>query len=516
MTVSDENNSARSLNGFHEGLSSLRKPSNIPSVEAATGYRVSNYDGLKRYDATPPADAIDRLRAYRFDYNVHRDSFTHNDFRWDIGEQARGTDFSTNSPVRFMTNPFYAAYKWMGLDTKYGFGSHGAPGKDRDIFIRQNIIYRAKNKGVNVESTPSGSLSQLWYGQAGLKDAVSLNDNNHPYRFDFRGDRINIIDYRKANVNISKDFVYEKGPYKDINLQGKNDLIEFYFSSVVLKGTKYRPAEVIVFRATFDNIIDNHKPTWTPHKYLGRGDPLYSYNGYEREIQFGFTVHVDSADAMKATWRKLNFLASWTAPEYTKAGFMRAPLIRLNIGNLYRKFPGYINSLTYTIDNQLTNWETAEDWVRAGVKGGIYKKPTSEDETLSGSMWWDARGHSFFSGEKGKRQERAQVLTSPGVLELPKTVKIQCSFVPVGVYRPEYQGVMYSLYDDVVGVGKLETGLIPSADDRTNYFRTFDDIPTLDPMNQMKLKIPVGEELVIPKPEKVSPENAGNERGESV
>jgi hypothetical protein len=74
---------------------------------------------------------------------------------------------------------------------------------------------------------------------------------------------------------------------------------------------------------------------------------------------------------------------------------------------------------------------------------------------------------------------------------------------------------MYSLYDDVVGVGKLETGLIPSADDRTNYFRTFDDIPTLDPMNQMKLKIPVGEELVIPKPEKVSPENAGNERGES-
>ena len=516
MTALDENNSQKVLNGLHEGLSELRKPSNIPSVEAATGYRVSNYDGLKRYDATPPADAIDRLRAYRFDYNVHRDSFTHNDFRWDIGEQARGTDFSTNSPIRFMTNPFYAAYKWMGLDTKYGFGSHGSPGKDRDIFIRQNIIYRAKNKGINVETTPSGSLSQAWYGQAGLKDSISLNDNNHPYRFDFRGDRINIIDYRRANVNISKDFVYEKGPYKDINLQGKNDLIEFYFSSVVLKGTKYRPAEVIVFRATFDNIIDNHKPSWTPHKYLGRGDPLYSYNGYERDIQFGFTVHVDSADAMKATWRKLNFLASWTAPEYTQAGFMRGPLIRLNIGNLYRKFPGYISSLSYTIDNQLTNWETAEDWVRAGVKGGIYKKPTTQDETLSGSMWWDARGHSFFSGEKGRRQERAQILTSPGVLELPKTVKVQCTFVPVGVYRPEYQGVMYSLYDDVVGNGKLETGLIPSADDKTNYFRTFDDIPTMDAMNQMKLKVPVGKELEIPMPEKVTLENAGNERGESV
>jgi hypothetical protein len=175
---------------------------------------------------------------------------------------------------------------------------------------------------------------------------------------------------------------------------------------------------------------------------MGRADPLYVYQGYEREISFGFTVHIGSRDEMKASWRKLNYLASWTAPEYLKSGLMRGPMVRLNIGHLYRKMPGYISSLSYTFDNSQTTWETA-------------KLP--EDMNLSNS-------------QTGARSR-------PGVLQLPKHIQVSVSFVPVGVYRPEFRGIMYSLYDDTEnGQNGIETGLMPISNlGKVNYFREFDN-----------------------------------------
>ena len=163
---------------------------------------------------------------------------------------------------------------------------------------------------------------------------------------------------------------------------------------------------------------------------------------------------------MKATWRKLNYLASWTAPEYTDAGWIRGPLIRLNIGHLYRKMPGYLANLTYTFDNTQGTWETA-------------KLP--EDLKLDGAN---------------------KDITGPGVLQLPKTIQVSCEFVPVGVYRPEFRGVMYSLYDDTGG--SPENGLIPKHQSKVNYFRTYDDID-MDPKgeNGNVLPVPPGRETVI-------------------
>ena len=239
--------------------------------------------------------------------------------------------------------------------------------------------------------------------------------------------------------------VYEKGVFNNPNgIPGADDLVEFYFSSLVLDGHNYCPAEVIVFRATFDSITDNHKPTWNAVKYMGRGDPLYTYDGYERDVSFGFTVHIGSRDEMKASWRKLNYLAGYTAPEYTSAGFIRAPLCRLNIGNLFKKMPGYISSLSYTFDNQGSTWETAH------LEGDRYRDTT--DATI--------------------RDE-----STPGVLQLPKTIQVAVGFVPIGVYRPEKYGVFYPLYDDRTNsANDIETGLIPATDDRVNWFKPFDNI----------------------------------------
>lgn len=155
---------------------------------------------------------------------------------------------------------------------------------------------------------------------------------------------------------------------------------------------------------------------------------------------------------------------------------MRGPIVRLNMGNLYRKMPGYLESIRYNFDNTETTWETAK---------------LRDDMLLDG-----ANGSS----------------TSPGALQLPKLIRVDCVFVPIGVYRPEYNGIMYSLYDDSAG-GQLENGLIPNNDIKVNYFKTFDVNQAGSPEtndsadNRRYYAIPPGDESKIPE---IIPEDREN------
>jgi hypothetical protein len=354
--------------------------------------------------------------------------------------------------MKFSTHPAISDYKNNNLEDKFGLGKHGQPGSDRGNPRVTNVLY---NKVQSVITTlPAATVTALGSGPAGRNGGTQFATYPVPIlkptaagpglpTNTFRGDRINIIDYKRANFPINHNLVYEKGDYNNPNLPGTDDLIEFYFSSIVLDGHNYCPAEVIVFRAIFDSITDNHKPSWSPVKYMGRGDPLYTYDGYERDVSFNFTVHIGSRDEMKSSWRKLNYLAGYTAPEYTKSGYIRAPLCRLNIGNLFRKMPGYISSLSYTFDNTNGTWETAQ---------------------LYGDRY-DANTPDSIKAE-----------SKPGVLQLPKTIQVACSFVPIGVYRPEKYGVFYPLYDDRTPDGTIETGLIPDNMDRVNWMNPFDNL----------------------------------------
>jgi len=126
--------------------------------------------------------------------------------------------------------------------------------------------------------------------------------------------------------------------------------------------------------------------------------------------------------------------------------------------------PGYISNLSYTFDNTNGYWET----------GNL----TEEGSTASATN---------------------KELSKPGALQLPKVIQVSCEFVPIGMYRPEKNGVMYSLYDDE---GNPENGLMPKVGgNRVNYFKTFDDDgsdPTTQALNKNNLTVPPGEETIIP------------------
>lgn len=445
-----------------------------PILSPIKGHNTANYAHLTKYNTSRPGAAVN-WRSSNFAGAGSPRSEQFNDFRWDI-EDLNGTD-GTPSPrntatqawneklsLAFSVHPKIIDFQNQNLETKFGLsGAAGKAGVDRG---NPRITHIQHQKIQDAFSGTTGNISGsgitlpggIGLGGAGGGATVIIKGKGGKYATypvpvakagfnanDFRGDRINIIDYKRANFPITSDLVYEKGVFNNPNgIPGSDDLVEFYFSSLVLDGHNYCPAEVIVFRATFDSITDNHKPTWNAVKYMGRGDPLYTYDGYERDVSFGFTVHIGSRDEMKASWRKLNYLAGYTAPEYTSAGFIRAPLCRLNIGNLFKKMPGYISSLSYTFDNQGSTWETAH------LEGDRYNQNT--DATI--------------------RNE-----STPGVLQLPKTIQVAVGFVPIGVYRPEKYGVFYPLYDDRTdNPNDIETGLIPDNDNRVNWFKPFDNI----------------------------------------
>ena len=127
------------------------------------------------------------------------------------------------------------------------------------------------------------------------------------------------------------------------------------------------------FRAFIDSFSDNYNADWDPVKYSGRGENLYNYTGFNRSINMSFTCFAQSKAELIPMYKKLNYLASTLAPDYTGAGFMRGNLIRLTLGGYLYEQPGFISSLTYDIPQE-SPWEIAID-AEGGGDGSVKELP---------------------------------------------------------------------------------------------------------------------------------------------
>ena len=136
----------------------------------------------------------------------------------------------------------------------------------------------------------------------------------------------------------------------------KNDLCKFRIAAI----DNEQPDQSLFmhFRAFIDSFSDSYNAEWNGFKYSGRGENLYHYNGFDRKISLSFTVYAQSKAELIPMYRKLNYLASTLAPDYTDAGFMRGNIVRLTLGGYLYEQPGFISSLTYDIPQE-TPWEIA-------------------------------------------------------------------------------------------------------------------------------------------------------------
>ena len=135
-----------------------------------------------------------------------------------------------------------------------------------------------------------------------------------------------------------------------------NDLVKFRIAAI--DNNEPGTALMMHFRAFIDDFSDAYSAQWDSFKYSGRGDSLYHYGGFDRQISLSFTCYAQSKAELIPMYKKLNYLASTMAPDYTSAGFMRGNIIRLTLGGYLYEQPGFISSLTFT-PPQESSWEIA-------------------------------------------------------------------------------------------------------------------------------------------------------------
>ena len=199
----------------------------------------------------------------------------------------------------------------------------------------------------------------------------------------YGGDKVTALDISSGTTKLASDQVYESGVGED--------LIKFFFED------GDQGYNVMPFRCTMTGFSDSFSPGWNRIDIMGRPDGAYLYSSFERAISFSFIAAATTRSEMIPMWRKLNYLASYTMPDFNAGGRPSGPFMRITIGDLFQRTPGFLTSLTYNIPDDAT-WDIASD---------------SAD--------------------------------NPDAKQLPMVIEANVSFTIVSDYRPQMMGRVYSL-----------------------------------------------------------------------
>ena len=134
------------------------------------------------------------------------------------------------------------------------------------------------------------------------------------------------------------------------------DIIPFEFQ--VLNPSNPNTPKYVYFRAYLDSFNDNYNGTWNSTKYIGRGEPLYNYDGFGRTIDFSFKIAAETRKDLLPLYKKINYIAGTTAPSYdTDQTFMRGVITRVTIGDYLVQTPGFFTNISLSW-NKTYAWET--------------------------------------------------------------------------------------------------------------------------------------------------------------
>ena len=242
------------------------------------------------------------------------------------------------------------AYTLFNRETLYGEGTPGSP-----LALRNDF-------------TAKSTVTTKWKKSTDGKGEWTPTQNPLHKATEFRGDKVNVIDFRKGSYDDIYRWKRKKSQSSEkigavlgaiINDPGvTQDYIKFFFTGPNIEFNKTGEDDIMTFRASITSLTDTFNPQWNPVQMIGRADPNYHYSGYGRDMNLDFTIYATDRDELKPIWRKLNALASYTAPEYTKDSIaMKGPWMRITIGDLYKQTPVFISSLFYTLIDTDTTWD---------------------------------------------------------------------------------------------------------------------------------------------------------------
>ena len=218
-----------------------------------------------------------------------------------------------------------------------------------------------------VDTTKLRSANAMVYDELAAQKPQLNNPN--PQLVDFRQvtrgygwNKNNTINYRffvnkKDKLNQLYPFLFDNNiaPW-EINKDATDDLIKFVFEAVSNDDTTKSTA--IFFRAFLTaGITDTNNAELNSFKYMGRGENFYTYQGFNRTIGFSFRVAAGSKEELRPMYNRVNSLLSQVYPDYSPStNIMRAPLVKVTIGDYLYRTPGFLESVNITVANDYP-WE---------------------------------------------------------------------------------------------------------------------------------------------------------------
>lgn len=251
-------------------------------------------------------------------------------------------NFSTNV---FQSGSFQASSTVDGLKNTLDYdqlmtagdsGSRGSTGINPD--------FRTLTPGSSATSIDYTQQNQRIEGRVNLGNPGSKNTSTSYVignTFSEKGlDKINALPlYQSENVETERDI---------------NDLVKFRIG--VVNNNNPALKTYIHFRALIDSFEDSYDAEWESKKYMGRGEPLYNYQGFDRTINLSWTVAAQSKQELIPMYKKLNYLASVCAPDYSNTGYMRGNLIELTVGGWCYQQMGIMQGITLGVPQE-SPWE---------------------------------------------------------------------------------------------------------------------------------------------------------------
>lgn len=224
------------------------------------------------------------------------------------------------------------------------------------------LLRKLVNDGTTTRSNRKGLI-----GEAGWTDPKPDTSDLNVYRP--VGTKKNETNYINSNITLRNR--YNKGGknskpslYPDAigllaeqtqSILGKSeveDIIPFEFQII----TPDNDERFIYFRAFLDSLADNYTGDWGGERYVGRAEQFYTYQGFDRTIDFSFKIAAFSREELIPMYQKINGLVSTTAPTYnTEGAFMKGTLTAVTIGNYLNNVKGFITSVNLS-------WNTSYQW----------------------------------------------------------------------------------------------------------------------------------------------------------
>lgn len=253
--------------------------------------------------------------------------------------------------------------------------------------VNPNDFYQPQGE-VEVGSQPEGRKKAITIQKSKYRDP-SINKETRVglgNQAEKEADLINLLDVGRGELPAGAD-----EPTQEVDFVGR-DLIKFRF---------YVDGTPLYFRAHLTTFDDSHTGQWNAHQYIGRADNFYTYQGYSRTVNIGFSIAAASKQELKPLYRKLNYLASSTTPKYQGNNFMQGTVARVTVGNYLYRTPGVINSVGINWQSDYP-WEIALNEPERGDDSGMLELPMILNASVNLSVIHDFTpevGKPFFAKE---------------------------------------------------------------------------------------------------------------------